>query len=83
MPSTPSSLGDLPVGARAVISALGNARPVARRLMELGLLPGTAVEVVRVAPMGDPLELRLRDYHLSVRREEARLVAVREVAFAR
>lgn len=43
----------------------------------MGLLPGTAVRVVRVAPLGDPLELRLRDYSLSVRRSEAAGVLVR------
>lgn len=45
--------------------------------MEMGLLPGTEVRVVRVAPLGDPLELRLRDYSLSVRRSEAAKIAVR------
>jgi Fe2+ transport system protein FeoA len=44
--------------------------------MELGLLPGTAVEVVRVAPLGDPLELRVRGCLLSIRREEARAIDV-------
>ena len=79
MSSEETPLGDLPVGARGVVVKLSNARPVARRLMELGLLPGTEVAVVRVAPLGDPLELRLRDYHLSLRKDEARLVAVRTV----
>ncbi len=45
--------------------------------MEMGLLPGTNVRVVRIAPLGDPMELRLRDYSLSVRRSEAARVAVR------
>jgi Fe2+ transport system protein FeoA len=45
--------------------------------MEMGLLPGTRVRVVRAAPLGDPLELRLRDYSLSVRRSEADRIAVR------
>ena len=45
--------------------------------MEMGLLPGTEVRVVRIAPLGDPLELRLRDYSLSVRRSEAGRIAVR------
>jgi len=50
---------------------------MSRRLLELGLLPGTEVRVVRVAPLGDPLELRLRDYSLSVRRSEASKIGVR------
>jgi Fe2+ transport system protein FeoA len=45
--------------------------------MELGLLPGTRVDVVRVAPMGCPLELRVRDSSLSIRRADAARVAVR------
>ena len=48
--------------------------------MELGLLPGTRVDVVRVAPMGCPLELRVRDSALSIRREDAARVAVQLVA---
>lgn len=49
---------------------------VARRLMELGLTPGTQIEVVRRAPLGDPIELRLRDTHLSIRETEASQVHV-------
>ena len=51
-------------------------RRLTRRLLEMGLLPGTRVRVVRVAPLGDPIELRLRDYALSVRRSEASRIAV-------
>jgi len=44
---------------------------IARRLMELGLVPGTEVEMVRSAPLGDPLEVTVRGLHLSLRRSEA------------
>jgi Fe2+ transport system protein FeoA len=44
--------------------------------MEMGLLPGTRVTLVRVAPLGDPIELRVRGYALSIRRAEAELVDV-------
>jgi Fe2+ transport system protein FeoA len=44
--------------------------------MEMGLLPGTEVRVIRAAPLGDPIELRVRDYALSVRRAEAARIAV-------
>jgi ferrous iron transport protein A len=75
-------LGDLRVGARARIDALAPdlGRDLRLRLLELGLLPGTAVQVVRVAPMGDPIEVRVRGYALSIRRAEARSVRVREVS---
>ncbi|MGB5701347.1 MAG: FeoA family protein [Polyangiales bacterium] len=70
------SLADLRPGQVAEIVSIDCDRRMSRRLMELGLLPGTEVRVVRVAPLGDPLELRLRDYSLSVRRSEAAKIAV-------
>ena len=45
--------------------------PACRRLAEMGFTPGVAVEVVRVAPLGDPVEVRLRGYHLSLRADQA------------
>ena len=59
-------------------AASKSVRPIARRLMELGLVPGTKVSVTRVAPLGDPLELRLRNYALSIRRTEALSIEVDE-----
>ncbi|MGB5192126.1 MAG: FeoA family protein [Polyangiales bacterium] len=71
------SLADLRPGQPAEIVSIDCDRRMSRRLMEMGLLPGTEIRVVRVAPLGDPLELRLRDYSLSVRRSEAARIAVR------
>lgn len=65
------TLDQLPIGATAVVHHVGCDRPVARRLMEMGLLPGTRVETVRRAPLGDPLKIRLRGYLLSLRLAEA------------
>ena len=78
MPSTPRSLAALPLGTEAVVRHVRSVRPVARRLMELGLVPGTRVSVTRVAPLGDPLELRLRNYALSIRRTEALSIEIDE-----
>jgi ferrous iron transport protein A len=64
-------LDDLAPGETGVIVSVDADSPIARRLMELGLVPGTSVEVVRRAPLGDPVELRLRQVHLSIRRSEA------------
>ena len=52
--------------------------PVAQRvrLMEMGMIPGTVVDVVRLAPLGDPLEIRLRGYHLSLRKRDAEQIWV-------
>jgi Fe2+ transport system protein FeoA len=70
------SLADLPLGQDAEIASIDCERRISRRLMEMGLLPGTRVRVVRVAPLGDPIELRLRNYSLSLRRAEAARIAV-------
>lgn len=63
-------------GVSVVVERVGGARPFRRRLMELGLLPGVRVEVLRVAPFGDPLELSARGCNLSIRAAEAREVQV-------
>jgi ferrous iron transport protein A len=70
------TLADVPLGIPVTIVRVGGERPFRRRLMELGLLPGTRVEVVRVAPLGDPIELSARGCFLSIRKSEARLVDV-------
>jgi ferrous iron transport protein A len=59
-----------------VLKQLALPRATARRLFEMGLLPGAVVRVVRRAPMGDPIELRLRNYSLSIRKEEAALIEI-------
>lgn len=65
------SLAALPVGGTAVVSHVRGERAVVRRLLEIGLVPGTTVTLRRVAPMGDPMELKVRDFALSIRRSEA------------
>lgn len=64
------------VGERVTIDRIGGERSFRRRLMELGLVPGTHVELVGVAPLGDPLELLVRGCSLSIRRGEALWVSV-------
>ena len=63
-------------GERGVIARMECDPLIARRLMELGLVPGTPVEVVRRAPLGDPIELAVRGTRLSLRRTEASLIHV-------
>jgi Fe2+ transport system protein FeoA len=79
MPSTTLPLHELPPGASCIAQAVNCERAVARRLMEMGLLPGTPITITRVAPLGDPIELRVRDYALSIRRAEAAAILVVEV----
>lgn len=71
-----SRLADLPVGARARVVRVAGGGDVSFRLLEMGLIPGIEIALVGKAPLGDPLELELRGYRLSVRKAEAALVDV-------
>lgn len=76
------TLADVPLGSPVTIEQVGGDRAFRRRLMELGLVPGTRVELKRVAPLGDPVELLVRGCSLSIRRNEARAVKVVSVGSA-
>ncbi|MDT0632695.1 FeoA family protein [Rubrivirga sp. S365] len=69
------TLDTLAAGARATVTGYAAGDPPGR-LLEMGLVPGTTVEVVRLAPLGDPMDLRVRGFHLSVRKQEAAHVIV-------
>lgn len=73
------SLGELRPKERGIIVKVGGQGPVHRRILDMGVVPGTQVEVVKVAPLGDPVELLIRGYHLSLRKEEAREIFVERV----
>ncbi len=69
-------LTNLPIGEDArVISVNGEGR-VTRRLMEMGIIPGVSVKVVKTAPFGDPIEVRVRGYSLAMRKNEADSIEV-------
>ncbi len=70
------SLDRLRVGARARVLAVNGEGAVTRRLMEMGVIPGAPVRIVKCAPLGDPLEVRVRNYHLALRRNEAQNISV-------
>ena len=70
-------LSALRPGDRATIGRLEGGGPIRRRLLELGLTPGTGLTLVRLAPLRDPMEIRVRGYQLCVRRSEADAVWVR------
>ena len=74
--SSSRRLSLLPIGATAVVARVSGARNIVRRLLEMGLVPGTAVTVHRQAPLGDPIELRVRNYALSIRRADAHGIEV-------
>ena len=71
------TLRDVKVGESAVIERLHGEGTLKRRLMDMGLTRGTPVYVRKVAPLGDPMELTVRGYELSVRRGDAELIEVR------
>ena len=70
------TLARLPAGTRARVIAINGTGTIARRLMEMGVVPGAPVRVIKVAPLGDPMEIRVRGYHLALRRTEAETISV-------
>ena len=70
------TLAQLPVGQSARIAAVGGEGALRRRLLDMGLTPGTAVMVSKIAPMGDPIELHLRGYELTLRLEDAQNITL-------
>jgi ferrous iron transport protein A len=76
------SLADLAPGAEGVVAEVTGHDPASRRLLELGLLAGTRVRVVRRAPLGDPVVYELRGYRLCLRRSDASRVRMRVETFS-
>ena len=74
-----TNLAKLVPGQRGRITTIGATGPMRRRLMDMGLLPGQEIKVEKVAPLGDPIEVTVRSYNLSLRKKEAEEIAV-EVA---
>jgi ferrous iron transport protein A len=69
-------LSELAPGDRGKVAKVAGEPDAARRLMEMGLMRGTTVEVVRMAPLGDPLEVKVRGFMLTLRRAEAEHIEV-------
>uniref|UniRef100_C6E707 FeoA family protein n=1 Tax=Geobacter sp. (strain M21) TaxID=443144 RepID=C6E707_GEOSM len=73
------NLAKLKPGEKGKITTIGSIGPLKRRLMDMGVLVGEEVKVLKVAPMGDPIEVSIKSYSLSLRKREAEGIAV-EVA---
>jgi DtxR family Mn-dependent transcriptional regulator len=73
------TLSELKPGEKGQIQKVAGVGPVKRRIADMGVTKGSLVEVVRVAPMGDPMDVRIKGYHLSLRKEEAADIAVKKV----
>ncbi len=70
------TLKDLKAGESATIKTLRGAGAVKRRIMDMGLTRGTPLTVRKVAPLGDPMELTVRGYELSVRKADAEMIEI-------
>ncbi len=70
------TLNQLKPGERAVIAAVGGEGALRLRFLDMGLIPRTEVALQKVAPMGDPIEIRIRGYELTLRVDEARWIEV-------
>lgn len=70
------TLRDVEVGGKAVVVKLHGEGAVKRRIMDMGLTKGTAVSVIKVAPLGDPVQIHVCGYELSVRKADAEMIEV-------
>lgn len=70
------TLADLPQGVSAKVISVKGSGAVNRRLMEMGIVPGVSVRVIKSAPFGDPIEIRVRGYNLAMRKSEADTIEV-------
>lgn len=72
------TLNDLKPGQGGTITAVGGEGPLRLRLLDMGLIPRTYVRVRKVAPMGDPIQIQIRGYELTLRREDAQRIELRK-----
>ena len=70
------TLDNLPLETEAVITTVGGEGSLRCRFLDMGLIPKTKVVVKKIAPMGDPIEIRLRNYELTIRKEDAKKIEV-------
>ncbi|HCG67614.1 MAG: FeoA family protein [Eubacteriales bacterium] len=74
------TLDELRIGGSAVIKTVNGEGALRLRLLDMGLIPRTRVSMIKIAPMGDPMEIMVRGYELTLRREDAAKIEVEEVA---
>lgn len=73
------TLKEVKIGESCVVTSLGKKGVARRRIMEMGVTPGVTVKVIKVAPFGDPIEVNVRGYELSLRKSEAEQIIVEKV----
>ena len=72
------TIDDLKIGQSGTISQDGGQGPLRLRFLDMGLIPGTRVTLRKVAPMGDPIQIQVRGYELTIRREDAAKITLKE-----
>lgn len=72
------TLDQLPIGKTAIIKTVGGEGPLRLRLLDMGLIPKTQVRIEKIAPMGDPIEICVRGYELTLRKEDAKRIELME-----
>jgi ferrous iron transport protein A len=70
------TLNDLAPGIRATVRSVKGGSALSKRLMEMGVVPGVSIRIIKSAPFGDPIEIRLRGYSLAIRRNEAAAIEI-------
>ena len=73
------TVNDLQIGQSGIIGQVGVEGALRLRFLDMGLIPGTRVQLDKVAPMGDPIQIQLRGYALTIRREDAAKITIKEV----
>lgn len=74
------TIDDLKIGQAGTIAQVGGKGALRLRFLDMGLIPGTRVTLQKVAPMGDPIQIQVRGYELTIRREDAAKITLKEEA---
>lgn len=71
------SLNELKPGQSGIIQKVAGQGVLKKKFLDMGIIPGSPFEIIKVAPLGDPVDIKIKGYHLSLRREEAKDIFVR------
>ena len=72
------TLKDLAVGQEGSIRKMGTSGALKQRFLDMGITKGVKVKVIKIAPLGDPIEIEIRGYHLSIRKDDAQKIEIEE-----
>ena len=73
------TLKELEIGQKAIVTAVGSQGALRQHLLDMGIIPGAKVKMIRSAPMGDPIEIRIHDYELTLRENDAGHITIKPV----